>query len=70
MAKGGRRKSAVREDRNAPLGLEAQLWAAADALRNNVDAAVYKHVVLIEVALVMSGLATHIADGQHLKAAA
>ena len=27
-------------------GLEAQLWAAADALRNNMDAAEYKHVVL------------------------
>jgi type I restriction enzyme M protein len=46
MAKGGRRKGAVREDRNGPLGLEAQLWAAADALRNNMDAAEYKHVVL------------------------
>jgi len=31
---------------NAPLGLEAQRWAAADALRNNMDAAEYKHVVL------------------------
>src|SRR6185369_16152869 len=29
-----------------PLGLEAKLWAAADALRNNMDAAEYKHVVL------------------------
>jgi type I restriction enzyme M protein len=28
------------------LGLEAKLWAAADALRNNMDAAEYKHVVL------------------------
>ena len=27
-------------------GLETQLWAAADALRNNMDAAEYKHVVL------------------------
>lgn len=27
-------------------GLEARLWAAADALRNNMDAAEYKHVVL------------------------
>src|SRR3979490_3199728 len=25
---------------------EAKLWAAADALRNNMDAAEYKHVVL------------------------
>lgn len=31
---------------NANLGLEAKLWAAADALRNNMDAAEYKHVVL------------------------
>ena len=30
----------------ANLGFEAQLWAAADALRNNMDAAEYKHVVL------------------------
>jgi len=28
------------------VGFEAQLWAAADALRNNMDAAEYKHVVL------------------------
>src|SRR5271170_7939136 len=27
-------------------GLEPKLWAAADALRNNMDAAEYKHVVL------------------------
>ncbi|MGE3578215.1 MAG: type I restriction-modification system subunit M [Vicinamibacterales bacterium] len=33
-------------DTNANLGFEAQLWAAADALRNNMDAAEYKHVVL------------------------
>src|SRR6266436_884354 len=30
----------------APLGFEATLWQAADALRNNIDAAEYKHVVL------------------------
>jgi len=29
----------------ANLGFEAKLWAAADALRNNMDAAEYKHVV-------------------------
>ena len=30
----------------ANLGFEAKLWSAADALRNNMDAAEYKHVVL------------------------
>src|SRR5690348_5486834 len=30
----------------ASLGFEAKLWAAADALRGNMDAAEYKHVVL------------------------
>src|SRR6476469_8997348 len=34
-------------DKNsANLGFEAKLWAAADKLRNNMDAAEYKHVVL------------------------
>ena len=28
------------------IGFEPKLWAAADALRNNMDAAEYKHVVL------------------------
>ena len=32
--------------KDGPLGIEAKLWAAADALRNNMDAAEYKHVVL------------------------
>ena len=27
-------------------GVEAKLWSMADALRNNMDAAEYKHVVL------------------------
>jgi type I restriction enzyme M protein len=31
---------------SAMEGLEAKLWAAADALRNNMDAAEYKHVAL------------------------
>jgi len=30
----------------ATVGFEPKLWAAADALRNNMDAAEYKHVVL------------------------
>ena len=33
-------------DTGANLGFEAKLWQAADALRNNMDAAEYKHVVL------------------------
>jgi type I restriction-modification system DNA methylase subunit len=34
-------------DSNSALdGLEAQLWAAADALGNHMDAPEYKHVVL------------------------
>ena len=31
---------------NANIGFEAKLWLAADKLRNNMDAAEYKHVVL------------------------
>ena len=34
------------KDTAANLGFEAKLWQAADALRNNMDAAEYKHVVL------------------------
>jgi type I restriction enzyme M protein len=42
MAKTPRKKS----DSTANLGFEAKLWLAADKLRNNMDAAEYKHVVL------------------------
>ena len=31
----------------ANLGFEDKLWAAADKLRGNMDAAEYKHVVLV-----------------------
>ena len=42
-----RRDRAARDTGNgATVGFEAQLWATADALRNNMDAAEYKHVVL------------------------
>jgi hypothetical protein len=34
------------EKSTAHLGFEAKLWLAADKLRNNMDAAEYKHVVL------------------------
>lgn len=44
MAK--RTASNKQKNGGANLGFEAQLWAAADALRNNMDAAEHKHVVL------------------------
>lgn len=37
---------AKNNDSTTGLGFEAKLWASADALRNNMDAAEYKHVVL------------------------
>lgn len=44
MARG--RRSNNTKSNGATLGFEATLWAAADKLRNNMDAAEYKHVVL------------------------
>ena len=44
MARG--RRSDNEKKNGATLGFEATLWAAADKLRNNMDAAEYKHVVL------------------------
>jgi type I restriction enzyme M protein len=41
MARGKKKSNGATE-----LGYEAQLWKMADALRNNMDAAEYKHVVL------------------------
>lgn len=41
-----KRKAAAPKDSTANLGFEAKLWLAADKLRNNMDAAEYKHVVL------------------------
>ncbi len=38
--------SAAASTSTARLGFEAKLWLAADKLRNNMDAAEYKHVVL------------------------
>jgi type I restriction enzyme M protein len=41
------RLTSVERDEPRPLlGIEVQLWAAADALRGSMDAAEYKHVVL------------------------
>lgn len=36
----------VNGSNGANLGFEAKMWTAADKLRNNMDAAEYKHVVL------------------------
>ena len=41
------RKSATKQnDSSAKLGFEAQLWAAADKLRGNMEPSDYKHVAL------------------------
>ena len=41
------KKDRVKKNGNGSvLGFEAKLWLAADKLRNNMDAAEYKHVVL------------------------
>jgi type I restriction enzyme M protein len=42
----GRRRAAPAATNGATLGFETMLWAAADKLRGNMDAAEYKHVVL------------------------
>jgi type I restriction enzyme M protein len=43
MAKAASKKN---NDSSANIGFEAKLWLVADKLRNNMDAAEYKHVVL------------------------
>jgi len=48
-------KKAAKKNESATIGLEAKLWAAADALRNNMDAAEYKHRA-IETAQVIGEL--------------
>ncbi|MHB8370901.1 MAG: class I SAM-dependent DNA methyltransferase [Leptospirales bacterium] len=40
------KKNPAQNQNGAALGFEATLWQAADKLRNNMDAAEYKHVVL------------------------
>lgn len=42
----GRSKSNGSPERTGSLGFESKLWDAADLLRNNMDPAEYKHVVL------------------------
>ena len=39
-------KADSKPETGANLGFEAKLWQMADGLRNNMDAAEYKHVVL------------------------
>jgi type I restriction enzyme M protein len=46
------------------LGFEAQMWATADALRNNMDADECKHVVL---ALIFAKYISYAFDGEHAK---
>ena len=48
MAKEAKAKKTKSDEKQngATLGFEAKLWQAADKLRNNMDAAEYKHVVL------------------------
>lgn len=41
-----RKKKSTKKENSAALGFEAKLWLAADKMRNNMDAAEYKHVVL------------------------
>jgi type I restriction enzyme M protein len=41
-----RTKTKAENGNGATLGFEAKLWPSADKLRNNLDAAEYKHVVL------------------------
>src|ERR1044072_4264033 len=45
MARAAKERSKSK-DSTANIGFEAKLWLAADKLRNNMDAAEYKHVVL------------------------
>src|SRR3989304_875279 len=41
-----RKSTKTKSNNGARLGFEETLWSAADKLRNNLDAAEYKHVVL------------------------
>ncbi|MEW6263881.1 MAG: class I SAM-dependent DNA methyltransferase [Thermodesulfobacteriota bacterium] len=46
MARKGKSEKPRNNNNGATLGFETKLWQAADKLRNNLDAAEYKHVVL------------------------
>ncbi len=51
----------------ANIGFERELWRAADALRSNMDAAEYKHVVLglIFLKYISPGLFTSSVNSPH-----
>lgn len=42
----GTNERALKSSNDANLGFEGKMWKAADKLRNNMDAAEHKHVVL------------------------
>src|SRR5690554_1035547 len=44
--KSAKKETAPRKSNGANVGYEAELWRMADALRGQIDAAEYKHVVL------------------------
>ena len=46
MTRAGKKTQGNGNRNSAPLGFEAKLWLSADKLRNNMDVAEYKHVVL------------------------
>src|SRR3954453_444597 len=46
MSTEARTKKQSQTQNGGDLNFEAKLWSAADKLRNNMDAAEYKHVVL------------------------
>jgi type I restriction enzyme M protein len=46
MAKKAKGTTPAKPDTGANIGFESKLWLSADKLRNNMDAAEYKHVVL------------------------
>ena len=46
QARTGDTAETTSRERTGSLGFETKLWEAADLLRNNMDPAEYKHVVL------------------------
>lgn len=61
------KKAKTTKTNSGPIGYEAQLWKAADALRSNMDAAEYKHVVL---GLIFLKYISDAFEEQHAKLAA